>query len=89
MQKPLLQPQPRIQKPKLLRSNPLRLTLIRHGSRPSDIGFDDEDIIADTRRSRIIEPVSPDSGDELSDYVLARLQLAREMAMAKYDEKWG
>ena len=89
MQKPLLQHQLRIRKPKLLRSNPTRLTLIRHGTRPSDISFDDEDIIVDTRRSRMLEPVLPDPGDELSDYVLHRLQLARELAMLKYKEKWA
>ena len=82
------QPQ-RIRKPKLLRSNPLRLGLIRQGTRPSDIGFDDEDIIVATRRSAIavFDPPGPD--DELSDYVLDRLQLARAMAMLKYRENWG
>lgn len=80
---------PRIRKPKLLRSNPLRLGLIRQGTLPSDIGFDDEDIIVATRRSVIAVFDTPGPDDELSDYVLDRLQLARMMAMAKYDEKWG
>ena len=84
-----LHPAPRIRKPKLLRSNPLRLGLISQGTRPSDIGFDDEDIIVSTRRSTIVEPAPLGPDDELSDYVLARLQLAREMAMLKYREKWG
>lgn len=37
----------------------------------------------------MLEPVLPDPGDELSDYVLHRLQLARELAMLKYKEKWA
>jgi hypothetical protein len=82
------QPQ-RIRKPKLLRSNPLRLGLIRQGTRPSDIEFDDEDIIVSTRRATIAVFDIPGPDDELSDYVLDRLQLAREMAMLKYQEKWG
>jgi hypothetical protein len=80
----------RIKKPKLLRSNPLRLSLIKHGTQPSDIDFDDEDILVSSRRPeyRVVKP-KQDSDDELSDHVKFRLFLARQLAMMKYKEKWG
>jgi hypothetical protein len=74
-----------IKKPKLLRSNPLRLSLIKQGTQPSDIDFDDEDILVETRRQ--VHKVQADPDEELSDYVKFRLFLARELAMAKYRKK--
>ncbi len=52
----------------------------------SDLILDDEVTFGRNRRSsefgKIVE-------DELSDYVKFRLWLARQMAMAKYKEKWA
>jgi hypothetical protein len=78
---------PRIPKPKLLRSNPLRKSLILGGSDPADV-IDDEDVAPgyrrrDLDRSKTFEPV-----DDLSDYVLVRLAVARAKAMEAYRTKW-
>jgi hypothetical protein len=52
----------------------------------SDLILDDEVTFGRNRRSsefgKIVE-------DELSDYVKFRLWLARQLAMAKYKEKWA
>jgi hypothetical protein len=52
----------------------------------SDLILDDEITFGRNRRSaefgKVIE-------DELSDYVKFRLWLARQLAMAKYKEKWA
>ena len=79
---------PRIRKPKLLRSNPTRLALIRYsGYDPVDVPFDDEDVLTGyfarknqldvIRNSKDLE----DDNNDLSDYVLARLAQAREKAV--------
>jgi hypothetical protein len=90
----LHQPQLRIKKPKLLRSNPLRLSLIKHGTRPSDIEFEDEDILVQSRRENLAviktkKFIDPDPDAELRDDIKFRLFLARQLAMMKYKEKWG
>lgn len=79
---------PRIRKPKLLRSNPTRLALIRYSEYdPADILFDDEDILtgyfARKNQLDVIRNVQDleDDNNDLSDYVLARLQQAREKAV--------
>ena len=78
---------PRIRKPKLLRSNPTRLALIRSEYDPADIPFDDEDILtgyfARKNQLDVIRNVQDleDDNNDLSDYVLARLQQAREKAV--------
>ena len=61
--------------------------MILGGSDPSDV-IDDEDIVTgyrrrDLDRSKTIEPV-----DDLSDYVLVRLAVARAKAMEVYRTKW-
>jgi hypothetical protein len=78
-----------IKKPKLLRSNPFRLSSIRYqGLVPSEVLIDDEDLISSTRRPRVVHDQINDD-DELSDYVKARLLTARILAMKKYHEIWG
>jgi len=52
----------------------------------SDLIIDDEVTFGRNRRSEEFGQVVE---DELSDYVKFRLWLARQMAMAKYKEKWA
>jgi hypothetical protein len=78
----------RIPKPKLLRSNPLRKSLILGGSDPSDT-IDDEDIITSYRRRDLNKFKTFDSEDEVSDYVKFRLFLARNLALMKLQEVRG
>ena len=86
MQPSLLQ-KPKIKKPKLLRSNPYRLTAIRiWGLDPNKVLIDDEDILVNSRRIILKIETSLHDDEELSDYVQLRLFLAREMAMSKYRE---
>jgi hypothetical protein len=74
-----------IKKPKLLRSNPYRLTAIRTwGLDPNKVLVDDEDIIVNSRR--IVLKVENSTDAELTDYLKLRLFLAREIAMSKYRE---
>jgi hypothetical protein len=79
----------KIKKPKLLRSNPLRKSLIISGSDP-DTTVDDEDIYVSYRRPEVPEfkPIFDDD-EELSDYVKTRLFIARALAMKKYYETQG
>lgn len=74
---------PRIPKQKLLRSNPLRRGLILGGSDPSNT-IDDEDLITGYRRRDLdkSDKIQPD--DDISDYVLVRLAVARAKAMAAH-----
>ena len=53
----------------------------------SDLIIDDELTFGRNRRSEQFGKVV--KSDELSDYVKFRLWLARQMAMAKYKEKWA
>ena len=53
----------------------------------SDLILDDEVTFGRNRRSQEFGKIVED--DELSDYVKFRLWLARQMAMAKYKEKWA
>lgn len=81
-----LQEKPRIKKPKLLRSNTIRYYLINYqGWNPSELLIEDEDIILNNRRLRIIDLKIV---DKLSEYVKLRLWLARQLALLKFDEKW-
>lgn len=73
---------PRIPKQKLLRSNPLRKSLILGGSNPVTI-IDDEDLITGYRR-RDLDKSDKIQPDDVSDYVLVRLAVARAKAMAAY-----
>jgi hypothetical protein len=78
----------RIPKPKLLRSNPLRKSLILGGSDPYNT-IDDEDIITSYRRRDLNKFKTFDSEDEVSDYVKFRLFLARNLALMKLQEVRG
>ena len=53
----------------------------------SDLIIDDEVTFGRNRRSQEFGKVVED--DDLSDYVKFRLWLARQLAMAKYKEKWA
>ena len=82
----------RIPKPKLLRSNPLRKSLILGGNDPSNT-IDDEDIAPLYRRryldkSKTLRPLF-EPEEELSDYVKFRLFLARNLALMKLQEVRG
>ena len=56
----------------------------------SDLVVDDEVTFGRNRQSaKFGELVDEDSDSDLSDYVKFRLWLARQLAMAKYREKWG
>jgi hypothetical protein len=83
----LVQQKLTIKKPKLLRSNPYRLTAIRiWGLDPNKVLIDDEDILVNSRRIILKIQTSLDDDEELTDYVKSRLHLARELAMSKYRE---
>lgn len=72
-------------KPKLLRSNPLRFTLIRlNGLDPKDVDFDDEALCTKKHRPKLVK--NPDTTDDVSDYVKIRLMIARVKALQKYQE---
>ena len=75
----------RIPKPKLLRSNPLRKSLIIGGEDPANV-IDDEDLITGYRRRDLdkSKTIQPDA--DLSDYVKFRLWLARQLAMRAYEK---
>jgi len=78
-----------IKKPKLLRSNPLRFSLIRlQGVDPALIEVDDEALCCAYRRAKIVHD-QPNDDDKLSDYVSTRLQLARYFAIKRYQQVWG
>ena len=53
----------------------------------SDLILDDETTFGRNRRSQEFGNIVED--DELSDYVKFRLWLARQLALAKYKEKWA
>ena len=73
----------RIPKQKLLRSNPLRKSLILGGEDPANV-IDDEDLITGYRRRDLDKSTTLKPVDDLSDYVLVRLAVARAKAMAAY-----
>jgi hypothetical protein len=59
----------------------------------SNFGLDDSDFILDDEvtfgRNRRANEFGKVIEDDLSDYVKFRLWLARQLAMAKYREKWA
>lgn len=77
---------PRIPKPKLLRSNPLRKSLIISGSDPADV-IDDEDLHIGYRRYETpkFRPAFDDD-DELPEHIIKRLAQIREKSLQKYRE---
>jgi len=79
----------KIKKPKLLRSNPYRLTAIRiWGLDPNKVLIDDEDILVNSRRIILKIKTSLNNDEELSDYILERLELARIKALEAYHNKY-
>ena len=74
-------------KPKLLRSNPHRLTSVRfQGTNPYDAPDDEYLCASSVRRPKVVhEPIK----DDISDYAKTRLLIARTLAMKKYREKWA
>ena len=81
----------RIKKPKLLRSNPLRKSLIISGVNPSDLdGIDDEDIYVSYRRPELVKLQKIyGTDDELPEDIQWKLFLARQVALARYREVHG
>jgi hypothetical protein len=80
---------PKIKKPKLLRSNPLRKSLIISGRDPNST-IDDEDLITSHRRQFRFNALWEELNEmELSDEIKFRLFLARVKALQKYDEIYG
>jgi hypothetical protein len=78
-------------KPKLLRSNPHRLTaIVINGENPSDVVVDDEDVYVAYRRRDIEKDLTvykPD--DALPNDIEWKLFLARQVALIKYREVHG
>ena len=78
---------------KLLRSNPLRLSLIRYtGSDPRDILFDDQDLQVCYRRPEVYNPPNVpnlDDDQDISEHAQLRLFLARQLALMRYREIHG
>ena len=81
----------RIKKPKLLRSNPLRKSLIISGVDPSDLdGITDEDIYVNYRRPELVKSEKIyEQDDELPEDIAWKLFLARQVAILKYREVHG
>ena len=72
-------------KPKLLRSNPLRFTLIRLGGLdPTTVEFDDEALCTRYNRPKLVD--APDTDDDISAHARVRLAIARVKALQKYKE---
>lgn len=75
---------PAVPKIKLFRSNPHRLTAIKfHDTDPYDAPDDEFISATQYRRPKIAQP-NQDLDDELSDYVLVRLAVARARALERY-----
>lgn len=76
---------------KLLRSNPTKLSLLYIDDNDED-EIDDDGLITGYRRRDLTKLVTVDvdnDNDNLSGYVLNRLEQARATALAKYQEVWG
>ena len=54
-----------------------------------DDGYDDIDLHVAYRRPELIHDKTKLNDGDLSEHVKFRLWLARQLAMAKYHEKWG
>jgi hypothetical protein len=75
-------------KPKLLRSNPHRVPFSLDDN-DDDLGLDDDSLQTGYRRPQIVKDKVPDKDDDISDEIKWRLFLARQLALLKYQEKWG
>lgn len=84
---------PRIQKPKLFRSNPHRAVhYALNANNTDDIGIDDDDKITGYRREdlqRIYTEPTPKNPEGLSEEIRWRLFLARQLALLKHREIHG
>ncbi len=84
---------PRIQKPKLFRSNPHRSVYYAlHVDDPDDIGIDDDDKITGYRRKdiqRIETDPTDDNPEGLSENIRWRLFLARQAALLIHRKAHG
>jgi hypothetical protein len=79
--KVLLQQKLKIKKPKLLRSNPLRKSLLANGN-TSGFLIDDEDIYIGFRPPQLERKNSQFEDDEdISEYAKLRLFIARQLAL--------
>lgn len=80
---------PAIKKPKLLRSNPHRLTAIRFQDVDPKDAPDDEYLCSSMiRRPKLVH--SKDQDDvPISDYAKTRLLLARHFALKRHRERWA
>lgn len=87
MQPSLLKRKP-IPKPKLLRSNPLRKSLLLSGDLKG-ILIEDEDILVNSRYRIVGKLVNNNDEDDLSDEIKWKLFLARQLALLRYREVWG
>jgi hypothetical protein len=77
---------PRIKKPKLLRSNPLRKSLIVLGYDPLSLPDDDDLAPLPSGRTKLVRCSILDDVDDLSDEILEKLAKIRERALEKYRE---
>ena len=81
---------PRIQKPKLFRSNPHRsVHYALNVDQSDDIGIDDDDKITGYRREdlqRIYTEPTPKNPEGLSEEIRWKLFLARQLALLKHRE---
>ena len=80
----------RIKRPKLLRSNPLRKSLILSGIDPSDLdGIDDTDIYVGYRRIGLVKDQKIyQPADELPKDIKWKLFLIRQVALIKARQHW-
>ena len=55
-----------------------------------NVCVDDEDLYVGYRKPEVVDKFKLyDDSDDLDDYINFRLWLARQLALAKYYEKWG
>lgn len=79
---------PRVPKPKLFRSNPLRKSLILGGSDPINT-VDDEDYLVNTHRRPIENKKNKDADQDLPEHIRWKLFLARTAALVRYKQLYG
>lgn len=77
---------PRIKKPKLLRSNPIRFSLLNLQDSNDDIVIGDEDLYVGYRRPEVVKDSLQVDDDELPEHIRWKLFLARQVALLKYKE---
>ena len=70
----------------LHQQQPQRLSEVDDGD---DDGYDEIDFQVAYRRPELVHDKTKQNDGELNDHVKFRLWLARQLALAKYQEKWG